>query len=406
MDYAFAPGGTRYDDLARTLLGRIPNTTLIGRSALAQPANGPNSFDVAAFIDHLSTNAAVAKPIENLLITTHGNDSGYMVIDLDRVSLDAAGNNATHTTYEVLDQAVASNSVSVPSALHANPPNPAVPFDVHIRGCRIGQAPPFVQRLKQAFVRARSVTAPKHFHFAGGVGSSRRRQTRYGSYEHLLYSFALSRISKPRNVPHNPAIHRFRNHAEAVAQFHGAGFTFIDGSAVPQGRWRSWIPNNLSARRPRRPVQLGQNVGRNLRTFRSVHEFRVRNPTYTYKITGINANPGTAAQRETLLRTTIAADPTFQAGHAFPIHQRLGFAAVNQFLDGHRWGCVWNRGASEVRCVGRRRVYTVVVPVLDPATNANPTRQHLIFNLFPVAGSGLVRVNNMNHTDARLFLTV
>ena len=407
VDYAFAPGGTPYDRLSRVLLRRMPNTTLIDASALAQPAAGPASFDVAAFINHLQATAAIAKPVGNLLIATHGNASGFMTIDLDRVSLDETNNDATTTTYEVLVQAIASGSATIHTVLHANPPNPAVAFDIHIRGCRIGQQPRFVQKLKQAFVRARSVTAPKHFHIVGGVGSRRKRLTRYGSFECLFYSFSLSRIARPPGVPSDPAIHNFRDPPEAVAQFNGAGFTFIDGTAVPRGRWQSWIPRkNLRPRSPGRPVRLGQNVGRNFRRFRLDHTFRVRTQPFTVTVPGIAANPGTDPQREAILRNYITAHPAFQANHAFPFYERHGFATANAFLDGHRWGCVWDQDASTLICVGRRRVYTVIVPVLDPATNQNPIRQHLFFNLFPAAGSGLVRVTRLNVGDPRLFLTV
>ena len=395
MDYGFAPGGTGYDRLARLLLGRKPNTTVIHQGAIR---------DVEAFIDHLNTNAGIAKPVGDLLIVSHGNASGWMAIDLDSSGVNPDGTPATETTYEVLEQSVAVNphTVEIPAALHHAQPNP-IAFDVHILGCRIGQSQPFVQKLKDAFVRARSVTAPKHFHFAGGIGSSRRRPTRYGSYENLSYSFVLTRPDRRR-----PAPARFSTKNEAVNAFDNHGFTFIPphaggvGAAVPRAIWQREIPRSLRSRTRRRFVNLGQNVGRGLRRLRIKHQFRNRGGSYTYTISGVAANPGNRAAREAMLRASLGAHPKFQAppGHAFPVFVRYGYASVNDFVDGFSWTFNWRRQQQELVCVGRRRVYTVVIPVVDPAN------QNLFYNLYPVAGSGLVQVTNLPRNDARLFLTV
>jgi hypothetical protein len=393
MDYGFAPGGTGYDNLARTLLERRPNTTVIHQGAI---------LDVEDFINHLDTNAGIAKPVGDLLIVSHGNASGRMAIDLDSTSVNPDGTPATQTTYEVLEQAVASHSVRIPAALHNAQPNPIL-FDVHILGCRIGQAPPFVQRLKDAFGRPRSVTAPKHFHLAGGIGSSRRRITRFGSYEYLLYSFEITRPDRERPDPA-----RLRTKIEAVNAFDNHGFTFIPaqaggvGAAVPRAVWQREIPNNLQGRVQRRFVNLGQNVGRGFRRFRIEHQFRNEVQTFPYTISPVAADPGNQAAKEAMLRASITAHPQFQAppAHAFPFYQRFGYGNVNDFLNGFSWVCDWRRQEQQLVCVGSRRVYTVIVPVVDPVN------QNLLFNLFPVAGSGLVQVTNLPRNDVRLFLTV
>ena len=380
MDYGFAPGGTGYDRLARLLLKRKPNTVVVHQQGIR---------DVEAFIDHLNTDVNITKPLGDILIVSHGNASGWMAIDLDSSSVDPDGTPAKRTTYEVLEQSVAVNphTVEIPAALHDSQPDP-VPFDVHIRGCRIGQARPFVEKLKEAFVRASSVTAPRHFHFAGGIGSSRKRLTKYGSYEYLSYAFELSRRSK------------LKSRTQAVNAFHAQGFTFIDGSAIPKARWKRWIQKKLKRRTRRRWVKLGQNVGRNHRRLRLQHEFRKRTERILFPIAGVTEDPGNRAERELFFQNFISGLSAFQESHPFPIYAREGFSSLNDFIDGHRWGYKWWK-KKELRCVGTRRVYTVIVPIVDPAT------QHLLFNLFPAnAASGLNLVTNLPHTDDRLFLTV
>jgi hypothetical protein len=382
MDYGFAPGGTGYDKLGRLLLKRKPNTVVVEQRGIR---------DVEAFIDHLDTDVNITKPLGDLLIVSHGNASGWMAIDLDSSSVNPDGTPATRTTYKVLEQSVAvdPHTVEIPAALHDSEPDP-VPFDVHIRGCRIGQARPFVEKLKEAFVRASSVTAPRHFHFAGGIGSSRKRRTRYGSYEYLSYAFELSRKNN----------NRLKTRTAAVNAFHAQGFTFIDESAIPKARWKRWIPKNLKRRKPRRWVKLGQNVGRNHRRFRLRREFRKRTERIVFPIAGFTENPGDRAERAHFFRNYISGLPAFQEDHAFPIYEREGFSSLEDFIDGHHWRYKWWK-KKELRVVGSRRVYTVIVPIVDPAT------QHLLFNLFPAnAASGLNLVTNLSHTDDRLFLTV
>jgi hypothetical protein len=379
MDYGFAPGGTGYDKLAQRLLRRKPDTVLVHKRGIR---------DVEAFIDHLNTDVNITKPLGDILIVSHGNATGWMAIDLDSSGLNPDGTSAKRTTYEVLEQSVAvdPHTVEIPAALHDSQPDP-VSFDVHIRGCRIGQARPFVEKLKEAFVSASSVTAPKHFHFAGGIGS-RRRRSRYGSYEYLSYAFELSRRSK------------LKSRTQAVNAFHAQGFTFIDGSAIPKARWKRWIPKKLKRGKPRRYVKLGQNVGRNHKRLKLRHEFRKRKEPIIFPIAGVTENPGDRSEREHLFRNFISGLADFQESHPFPIYAREGFSSLDDFLDGHRWSYKW-RKKKELRCVGSRRVYTVIVPIVDPAT------QHLLFNLFPAsAASGLNLVTNLSHTDNRLFLTV
>ena len=75
-DYAFAPGGDPvYDERGRLLFLRKPNCTLIQKSGVK---------NVEAFIKDLVSNTGPSqRPIGDLFILSHGNDKGWMEIDLD-----------------------------------------------------------------------------------------------------------------------------------------------------------------------------------------------------------------------------------------------------------------------------------------------------------------------------------
>lgn len=385
IDFGFAPGSSLYDYYGRVLLARLPNTSVINRN---------DTQNVETFINHLDHNPGIAKPIGDLLIISRGNSSGYMEIDLDSTSTNPDGTNAAHITYEVLEQAVASNSVRIPTALHASEPAP-VQFDVHIRGSRIGKSPPFLLKLKEAFSSPRSVTAPKHTNWAGGFGT-RRNITSWGSFEYMGYSFELFRHPNTR----------FRSKAEAVNAFDNHGFRYIENGGVaanvPRNVWEDRIPSDLKTRKDSHFVNFGRDVGRGITRVRLPHEFRHIVESFTFTIRNIATNPGNAAARELMLRETIMHNAQFQAppDHLFPIYMRYGYESVDDFLEGFFWVCNWQQNLQQLVCVGSRHVYTVVVPVVDPGT------QNLLFNLFPSIGSELIHVINLSPTDDRLFLRV
>src|SRR6185312_16432868 len=89
MDFAFAPGATKYDGIMRKMYGFRPSTTVVNKT-------GVNS--IKDFFDDLSK--TVTTPLTNILIGTHGNETGWMNVQLDP-AFDA------HTTFEALEKAFA-----------------------------------------------------------------------------------------------------------------------------------------------------------------------------------------------------------------------------------------------------------------------------------------------------------
>jgi hypothetical protein len=364
MDYAFAPGTTPYDTNMKRLFRRCPNTTLIDVRTVRH---------VAAFINHLDTTASIPKPVGDLLIASHGNDRGWLQIDLD-------GGRSTDVTYEVLEAAATSGTVEIPTSLIQNPDGTSVSIKVHIRGCRIGKSLAFMQKLKQALGGSVGVTAPLHFHEYYHHGS-------YGLWEFLSYDFSLARKT------------RLRTKNDVVTAFQGASFTFINGSSVPAGNWTTWVPStfNQATTDTNVNITLGTTIG-SLSQLTLEREFRHRRRTYTYTVSGVTSKPASDAAALAILQSALSGDPTFQSSHAYPIYERYGYSSRSDFVNGFTWS--YTHGSNQLVCTGTRHEYTCIVPITDPSTH------HLIFNFYPNAGSSHSAIVNLLETDSRMFRTV
>lgn len=363
MHYGFAPGRTTYDRIMRRMLQRRADTTLIHRR---------QTRNVEAFVDFLENDVSVPLPVDDILIGSHGNASGQLQI----VLFPGAPARAT---YETILQAEASGAIEIPLDVVDHSVS-AGSTTLHIKGCKIGQAPQMMNALKEAFRgELQTLTAPKHFHYILDMRS-------HGSFESLSYSFPI----KSRD--------RITDRDILVTEFQNAGHSFIDGSAVPGASWLGWIPRNFNRRRTRARmnVPLGVTLGR-LTRIRQERQFRHDVIRFRYRITDITSAP---ADREQLFRNTINGDPSFQAGHAYPHYARSGFSSLNEFIDGHNWRFTYLPGPDQLLCTGTRHSYEVVLPITDPATG------NLLFNFHPKSGSPHSPIINLNETDNRLFLTV
>src|SRR5207247_297897 len=108
MDYAFAPGVSDYDGYMRKFLTYRTDTKLIqvkGLTTVAGFFNRPNTQPAAQ----------MPKPVGDLLIASHGNDLGWMQIDL-------IGGGAKHTDFaeltRIMNTPAASAAIKLPDALY------------------------------------------------------------------------------------------------------------------------------------------------------------------------------------------------------------------------------------------------------------------------------------------------
>jgi hypothetical protein len=370
VDYAFAPGGSSYDEDMHRLLARRPGTTLVTPKQTGKPT-------IAAFLNYLANTAAVAKPVGDLVIASHGDDAGWMKIALD----NPANTNADYEEVERVDNA---GTINVPSAL-INTAAGAPPMTIHIRGCRIGQAKPFMDLLKHAFGGKATLTAPLFFHLL-------RTETAEGSFEYLGYSFGFP--SPTELADRDAVVQAFKDHK----------LKFLDGTTpVPDERWEDWIPPSVAVAHRQRPVfaDLGQTIGSLGKKLKVRNEFRHDVEPTGFVLDTIASDPGSDAARIQTLKTFLSSkDPRYMPSHKYPVYVRLGYASGNDFVDGYVWQFVYDAGKSTLTCSGTRHFYTVIVPVTDLATG------QLLFNFYPKSGSSVAAVTKLPDTDPHLFLTV
>lgn len=391
MDYAFAPGSTSAEETMRQLFRLRGNTTLVESTSITR---------LDQFIGHLNTDGGVSRPIENMFICSHGNDSGWLQLDLAIILADLNGDGfpelVNDSNYEALVAAVASGAIIIPnSVINPRPPGTGPAF-VHIKGCKIGQdhARPFVEKFKEALGGQVNLTAPKHYQSVSEIDGA-------GILEYLSYEFSVTSPTE------------FANRAALISAFESAGHTFIDGTPVPNVNWGRWVHRNITAGRRGSRFTVGLNPAIQID---ATHEqtslrlsgrtsFRHEVETVPYSISFIGSTPPTTVEaRRQLLRDQLRANRLFDpAQTGFPKYQRLEFDSFDEFWDGLSWSTPrWNASESRLSIVGTRHKYICIVPICTDPNGDN----NLIFNFYPEPGNSTPVINQLLETDTRLFLTV
>lgn len=383
MDFAFAPGRTGYDSLMRQLFTNRPNTQLVQDRTLRT---------VADFLNRLHTGPGITLPAEDLYIVSHGNNRAWIQIHLDTTQ-------TTDTTYEAADAAVAGNtdpfgtgvtagSVQIPNDVNHDSSGNLNGMAMNFRGCRIGAAGPFVDKLKEAFGNESPVTAPKHFHEVFQLGN-------IGMMEFLIYGFSV--VNKTA----------FADKTAVGTALDAAGLTYKDGSAIPSANWTDWVPTNVGVGH-RTTKQVFVNLGTTLGTqskIRQSIDFRHDVARFTYRISGLSPIPAPPDRLDTLRQAlnNDAAQPgsNFASTHPLPMYARYSQSSIDDFVDNLSW--TFSTDASQTLiCVGSQHEYTVLVPIVDPPDLATG---NLIFNFYPSAGSTAAAVTNLTTGDDTMFYT-
>ncbi|WP_157986604.1 hypothetical protein [Chitinophaga alhagiae] len=391
MDYSFAPGGTPFDGLLRAFYTRRGNTTLIAATAARNT--------LREFISHIDGSATVTKPIQDMLLGTHANAQGYLAATM-------FDNQIGRTGYEVMEDAISGRhtsdsttpdttltSIAIPDTLIGYTTGP-VANNFHIKGCNVGRATAFLQKMKEALGDHVNLTAPLHFF---GL----YQHTAYGIWEFLAYEFKL--LSKTA----------FANRAALVTAFDNLGLTFYNGDPVPVADIETWVPRTIT-RAATTPLNLPLGISIGSRTtIGTERQFRYPGPEdYTFTINFPNASqvPSTPADRMTALENGLdsfkyrQSDTVggFDPAHPYPEYERWGYSSKQDFLDEHDWR--FEKSGSRLICRGRFHAYTLLVPITDrdPANLGN-----IIFNFHPNAGSPHAAITTgLVETDTNFFATV
>lgn len=372
MDYAFAPGTTGYDRIMRDLFAHKAGATLINQAGVRR---------VDQFISHLKTDSGVSRPVDNLLIGTHGNDGGWFQVQLADIDGDGDGRPDANTTYSVLEIADNTDVIRLPSTLVK------AGSRILIKGCKIGQAEAFVDKLTTAFGGNVPVIAPIHFHnvwYRRGLGI----------IEYMSYDFSLAQPTA------------FPNRAALITAFKNAGLTFYNGTHIPDEKWSVWIPGGTGRGRRTRNFtvnlnpSLTPNSGRPLSSLRlSINGgFRHDLEKYTFTIGYPGSTPPTSQDaRKADMRASMAALDVFKATHPFPVYKRYELDSLDAFINGFIWKFNYLPKRKIMLCNGTRHRYTVQAPVAQPNTN------NLLFNFYPYSGNSTPAVSQLSETDKHFF---
>ncbi len=379
MDYVFAPGSTPPERNLRTFFERQPDTQVID--------NYFGSIDL--FIKKLNEDPSIVRPLDNIIIVSHGTDGGYLSLPFGTIILSLRRGIESHTTYEVLEYADSHNTNDlIPSNIDGN-------TKIAINGCKIGQAQPFVQKLKECFGGSVPVSAPKHFDAVFSVPG-------VGIIESLSYDFSFA------------VLHPFRGRRTArtqlIAAFQAQNFKFLDGTDVPHDSWSQWLPHNVS---PGKRVfnyrvnfspPLKRMDGTDLPTLRLGinNGFRAETQQYVYTKEYAAGAPTERTQQEQALRAGLQGQPNFNASHPFPVWQRYELENFDAFIAGFDWIFSRSEDLNTLICTGTRVLYTLAVPITQDPLGAN----NLLLNIAPEPGNTSPSAPQLLRTNSELFLTI
>ncbi len=355
MDFAFAPGTTGQDARLRLMLSARASTTLI-------TATGVDT--VQDFLQNLVTSSSKGG---DLLGGSHASDEGFLFLPLDSTT------TTMPVSYDDLVTVDSNNTIHIPAAVRS----PDTKF--HFKGCAIGSddSRPFLTLLKHALDNPQSVTAPKYFH---GLYEF----TGQGVFEFMGYGF---RVMNKTAFPNRTAL---------INAYKATAFTYdLDGTPVPDANWSTWIKRTLvlSPATSHKvqfdfPAKINPAAGGISAISDLPAQCRSRREEYTYALTGVTPPSGGAAQL-TFLQTQMSSDPVFQSTHPYPMYQRMHFANFNDFFNGLSWKITVN--GTDLNAVGSHYVYTVLIPILKPATTDD-----LLFNFYPASGSPVMNFKEDN----------
>jgi hypothetical protein len=361
---------------------------------------------VAGFLDGLSTDASVTKPVGDLYIGTHASGDGALFVKLFPGQVDANGDVTDVTDFEVLDQALGpARPARIEDALvgyvRATPPatDPAPTHSVHIKGCNIGRnrvlpAPgkpdaPFLVRLKAVFGDNVNVTAPMHFH--GLLPETSQN----GMFEYMAQEFVVRIKARPVGK----RVKGLAKRADLVAAYKAAHFSYYDGTPIPDAAWEKIVPRRF---RDNRGIATTLPLGRTVESISEVTVHKQLRITHEEILWTVSAPfPDTKPERLTLLRSIIAGDPRFDPAHDWPVHERWGYADADALVDGHLWKFAVRKNT--LNCVGHRFDYTIVEPIVDRSVNPAAARP-LIYNFYPGKNSTELPVlTGFVETDSQFF---
>jgi hypothetical protein len=335
-DYAFVPGTTSFENQMRVVCSQRPQTIVLG----VTPMNS-----VEGFMRMLRTSPDIAGPVRDLLICSHANPEGRLILAFQTQST-AAG----YVSYEELEGLCSSGVVRVPQ--EARLPRPRTTsgvrqMQVHVRGCRIGRSVPYLEKLRQA-LDVPMVTAPLFFHHPCAM------DTPLGFGEYLEYSFEV--YSRDRIATKSALVDAY------VAQEHRT----VDGAPITGDVWMRWINwTDINSSRTSRQQQVVNPVDNRNHDVRAPFRYSRRYLIEGGGSIGLAAEPTTEEDKKREVRIVLEREqPRYRASHLWPEYVRLGYDSMDAFMNGWNWNFSWRSDDNTLLFNPSRHEYILAQPVV------------------------------------------
>jgi hypothetical protein len=370
-DYAFVPGTSPFDLAMGSLTERRSRTIRI---------NDPSVHTLQQFVRVFENSPLIANPIRSLLVASHANDEGQLKVTL-------ALGSPKFIDWEDLDAPLKSKALFLKHEWFLPRPQDGsgrpVPYQLLIRGCRIGTQRLFLEKLRAVLGNRIQVVAPKHFHAVVAHGGDPK-----GYLEYMAYDFFAK---SPTQLKTKDAV------VKALIQ---ANHEFIDHRPVAEKEWKAWVPEKPEAKYeqteyPNLKTPIDKKPARVPRKFR----FKARDWLPGPEPLAMDKSKTSDADRLEVLKPLLAERPEFKSSHPFPMYVRLGYKSFDEFIAGWAWTFApKNKAVDEVKFNATRFEYTVILPITDKTGT-------LVMNFYPRNPKKDQVVELLSLDDARFFET-
>ena len=324
MDDAWVSGGDKDSRLARRLYtDRVDAATGIDTKLV--DVKSKRLVDV---ITKLNTSSSFAKPLADVFLVSHGDDTGWLAIDLDKAADKTVSYQVIRQILDATDTAgiARRTALQLPPTLFKKADGSMAGTRMVLAGCRVGSAPKFVDAFKQLLGAQVPVVASKFLHEfdmrARFVGT--KLIAVLGMFEYFAYGFQANALTA---LSHDDLIDALKANPKN---------TWKDGTAVPPDQWGKWLPKTLPGKlgKYRMPVsvQLGQKLAGV--SVLAPGELRVQLEAFpTFR----RGSPDPADKTVAGLKALLGADQRFQPAWGFPMHEQYGHATFDEFFNAFTW---------------------------------------------------------------------
>jgi hypothetical protein len=389
MDFFFVPGDTVAEKAAKKYFPKRPGTTLI------KPK--PVKNHLAGFLETLGSTSSITPPIGDIIVVAHGTGVHY--------SIALAGSVPSPADFEKVVAADSTDKIRIDAALVTPSGGGAqTTITVRLMGCNVGQGRPLIEKFQSAMTPtggAIKIIAPLHF------DEVHSKDIKGGLLEYLAHRFTLRVKDRFKDVQGPPII---TARDALLDAFHKANFKYLDGTNIPAGAWKDWVPNEIHPPRARSKQQFGffvdldppANGQTNVKIHRE-YRFEVTPVPFTVRA----PDPGNDHDRIELLRRTLpnAKNPAglklYDPNYPWPLWKRMGFTTLDDFVDKLAWQDVFNAKTSTHNFTADLLEYTVMLPLTDPP--AAPAAPKMKFYNFYPDGAGTADMH-IDETNTNLYL--